>query len=91
MGEHYKGLLEHPAWKNLVAQLNAVKDLHLATLVSGEGDQYAAREGVKVIDVLLTTPHTMVMLGEESEKDLRRILAGGNGNGRYEDANFGPA
>ena len=79
MGEHYKGLLEHPAWKNLCAQMHVVRDAHESTWLSGEGDQVAAREGVKAIDALLSTPHTMIMWGEESEKDLRRINAERNG------------
>jgi hypothetical protein len=79
MGQHYKGLLEHPAWKNLVSQMYVVRDAHYGVLVSGEGDQDAAREGVKAIEMLLSTPQTMIMLGEESEKDLRRIHAERNG------------
>lgn len=85
LGEHYKGLLEHPAWKNLCAQMYVVRDAHEATWLSGEGDQVAAREGVKAIDALLSTPHTMIMWGEESEKDLRRIKAERNGNGQLHD------
>lgn len=81
MGKAYEDLLEHRAWKNLVAQLYVVRDAHYATLVSGEGDQAAAREGVKAIEMVLTTPSTMIMYGQESEQDLRRIGAERNGNG----------
>lgn len=82
MGEHYKGLLEHPAWKNLVAQLHVLREAHIGTLVSGEGDLAEARASVRVVEKLLTTPEVMIMLGAESEKDLRHAAAERNGNER---------
>lgn len=79
MGEQYKDLLKHPAWENLAAQMYVVRDAHIGTLVSGEGDQTAAREGIKIIDKILMAPQVMIMLGDESEKDLRRMAAERNG------------
>ena len=81
MGEHYKRLLEHPAWLDLVAQLYVVREMHEATWLSGEGDQTAAREGVKAINALLVTPQIMISNGKESEEDLRRLAAERNGSG----------
>jgi hypothetical protein len=81
MGESYKGLAEHPAWQDLIARCFVAMDSYYATLRSGQGNQDAARGGIEFIEWLMTIPANMILTGEDSEKELRRLRAERNGDG----------
>ena len=82
MGQHYAGLTEHPAWKDLVERCFVARDSYYATLVSGEGNQDAARAGIQFIEWMLNIPANMIVEGERSEQELRRLAAERNGDGK---------
>jgi len=73
LGKSYSELMKEKAWEHFAGEICGLRDLMVARLVNGSGDQDEARATAKLIDKVLTIPVTMIQRGHESEQDLKRM------------------